>query len=44
MNLGENATAEAVRDSFDRIGARAEETVPQAGLEQSQKILGLLAG
>ncbi|HYF22686.1 MAG TPA: SDR family NAD(P)-dependent oxidoreductase [Caulobacteraceae bacterium] len=44
VNLGTGATPEMVRDAWDKIGDRSGEVAPQAGLEQSQKILTLLAG
>jgi len=44
VNLGTGATPEMVRDAWEKIGDRSGEVAPQAGLEQSQKILALLAG
>jgi hypothetical protein len=44
VNLGQNATPEAVRDAWDRIADRTGEVSPRAGSEQSQKILMKLAG
>jgi hypothetical protein len=42
VRLGAEATPEQVRDAWARISERAREIEPKAGMDQTQKILGLL--